>query len=172
MKRYDAAPWDTGWLDWCPTPLQMTPQLRSREWLKQHGWVYATTEQTVRIPDKFRPGKFTMFKRDLFNFADLVGCKADVFGTTYFQVTSASNKSARQTKIDMTPAVPILLRAGNTVELHCWSKKGSRGARKLWTLGRFQARLLGEKITWLDVTEDDDDADFDIQAPLPLATAG
>ncbi len=150
----------------------MTPQQRSRDWLKSHGWIYATTEQTVRIPSKVRPGTWEMFKRDLFNFADLVGVKVDCLGTTYFQVTSSSNKAARQQKIESTPAVPMILRAGNTIELHCWGKKGARGARKLWTLARFQARLLGDKITWLDVSSEDDDADFDIQAPLPLATAG
>ncbi len=149
----------------------MTPQQRSLDWLKSRGWIYATTEQTVRIPSKVHPGKWEMFKRDLFNFADLVGVHVDCLGTTYFQVTSSSNKVARQQKIEATPQVPIILRSGNTVELHCWGKKGPRGARKLWTLVRFQARMLGDKVHWLDVTEDDSD-EFETQAALPLAAVG
>jgi hypothetical protein len=44
---------------------------RSKRWLEKQGWTVGGTEQIVRIPPRFPGDKPKMFKRDLFNFADM-----------------------------------------------------------------------------------------------------
>lgn len=107
-----------------------------------------------------------MFKKDLFGFADIVGIHPDQLGTTYFQVTGGmNNKGDRMAKIEAIAATPLILKTGNTVELHVWRKMGPRGGVKRWTVYRAQARLHGDKLQWIEVFEKEDD-EFEKQPGL------
>lgn len=128
-----------------------SPTQRSLKWLRDRGYIAAVVEQNVRIPAKFNePAR--VFKRDLFGFCDIVAVGKE-FGSVYIQVTSASNQAARRTKIEESEFWPIILKAGNTIECHGWRKGGARGERKLWRLTRHQARIHGDGIQWLEMTE-------------------
>lgn len=133
-----------------------SPTQRSLKWLRDQGYIAAVVEQNVRIPAmNGQPAK--MFKRDLFGFVDIVAMKADVMGTTFIQVTAGlgSHRTERQAKMEAADALRPMLAAGNSCEFHAWRKVGKRGARKLWKLARFQARLHGEAISWLTMNEDE-----------------
>jgi hypothetical protein len=155
------------------------PQQRSLKFLRDAGYIAQVVEQTIRIPA--RNGQpATIFKRDLFGFADICAigpvelskdyCKATnrnlpalfqqehkacpELGTIYVQTTAGmSNKNARIAKIDACEASRPILGAGNRIELHVWRKMGKRGARKLWELARYDARLHGQGIIWHDISE-------------------
>jgi hypothetical protein len=149
-----------------------SPQSRSHAWLKERGWQFGKTEQSITIPDPASPTGRRMFKRDLFGFADIVGVHPDVPGTTYFQVTAGmgSHKADRLKKIEDSPAIVTILKAGNTVEFQAWRKLGPRGGVKRWEVYRCQARLERGKIVWKEVSEDqNDDEDFAPQPSLGFA---
>lgn len=136
----------------------MNPQQRSLAWLRDRGFICQTTEQTVRYPDKERPGRWKVFRRDLYGFVDLVGIRGDVLGCTFVQTTAGmSHKGERQQKIEASSAIVPLLLAGNTVELHIWRKLGARGKPKRWSLARYGAHLVGTAVAWNDITEEEFD---------------
>lgn len=136
----------------------------SVKWFRDNGYLCEPTEQTIRYPNKLKPGTMTVFKRDLWNAFDGVAVKiaGDEHGITLFQATvGMNNKGERQQKIELSPATVPLLRCGNTIELHIWRKMGKKGDRKLWKLARFEARAFpvtpheGSScgIQWLDISE-------------------
>ena len=148
----------------------MNPSARSLKWLREQGYIVQGTEATVRIPDKALPSGWRMFRRDLFNFCDMLAVKPDVFGATFVQVTAGmNNKGGRIAKIEAAPASHAILRSGNTIELHIWRKMGARGKVKHWKLARFQARLCPTglaQLSWIEV--DSSDPDFDVPEPKQL----
>jgi len=124
----------------------------SKEWLTDLGYIVGGTEQTIRIPSKTKPGQWEMFKRDLFNFADLTCVNASKPGTLYVQSTiGMNNKPERMQKILAIPAVLAVLKSGNQIELHVWRKlKGSGRVR--WELARYTLKRLGDTdaMAWYD----------------------
>jgi len=142
-----------------PRKKSVTKAAMSVKWFRDNGYLCEPTEQTIRYPNKLKPGTMTVFKRDLWNAFDGVAVKiaGDNHGITLFQATvGMNNKPERQRKIELAPATVPLLKCGNTVELHIWRKMGARGERKLWKLARFQARLHGPQgLTWLDVSDNE-----------------
>lgn len=76
---------------------------------------------------------FARVRQDLFGFADLVVIRPGISGLLAVQTTSTSNMSARKKKIMDIPAAKAWLEAGNQIVVEGWSKKGSRGKRKVWT---------------------------------------
>jgi len=105
----------------------MTPQQRSRNWLKKAGYRVATVEQDVRIPA--RNGKpASMFKRDLFGLGDLL---AICFGgIAMIQVTSGSNHATRREKALANDNLEAWLRAGGEFYIHSW-RKDAKGKWRL-----------------------------------------
>ncbi|HKM83690.1 MAG TPA: hypothetical protein VJY15_22365, partial [Candidatus Acidoferrum sp.] len=136
-------------------------------WLKERGWIFGKTEQSITIPDPSSPTGKRMFKRDLFGFCDIVAVHPNEKGTLYVQVTAGlgSHKIERLAKIEASPACWPILRAGNMIEFQSWRKLGPRG-RKRWSVYRCQARINGEKIVWVEVNEENDDEDFEPQTVL------
>lgn len=112
----------------------------SAEWLRKQGFQCESTEQTVRIPEKGgpvdgqgKPLKWTMFKRDLFNFCDLICVKIGQMGTTYVQTTTAENVNKRLEKIAGLVVVRAIVGSGNRVHVHGW-KAVKRGGVRSWQL--------------------------------------
>lgn len=113
----------------------------SAKWLRKQGYQCESTEQTVRIPDNEtprdatgRPTKWKMFKRDLFNFCDLLAVKHGEPGTTYIQTTTAKNVNARLEKIAGIVVVRPIISSGNRVHVHGWKERGGRGKPRSWQL--------------------------------------
>jgi len=128
----------------------------SAEWLRDRNYLVERTEQTVRIPDKEKPGKWKVWKKDLWTFADLTAVNPKVLGTLYVQcsIGLGSHKTDRQEKINNADATRLLLRAGNQIELHLWRKLKENG-RPRWTLARFTAFIQPDtdNVMWRDDSE-------------------
>ena len=107
-----------------------TPTQRSLEYLRKQGYIVGIVEQTIHFPDKQRPGKMTMFKRDLFNIFDLVA--AGPGGIIGVQTTSRSNQQSRIQKIQGSREADKWLAAGGHIHVHGWKLAGARGKRKTW----------------------------------------
>lgn len=130
----------------------------SKEWMQDHGYLVALTEQNIRIPDKTSPTGWRMFKRDLWNIADLIGVDANKNGVLLVQSTiGMNNKPERMQKILDAPATRPLLDAHNEIELHIWRKLKPRGERVRWQLARYKLKSLfagnGLKLQWVDYSE-------------------
>jgi hypothetical protein len=126
----------------------MTPSARSTKYLRDRGWIVARVEQRLHMPKSPFP-----ITKDAFNFGDLLAAKSpgekyvdlsDLNVTITFykdppqialvQVTSGSHHDHRKDKIAAEPLAQKWKDAGGVILLHSWSKKGSRGKRKTWTL--------------------------------------
>ena len=75
----------------------------------------------VQVVERWNP--YARVRQDLFGIIDVVAVGADIVGV---QATSASNVSARVTKITDSPALPILRKAGVRVLVHGWRKVRGR----------------------------------------------
>jgi hypothetical protein len=153
----------------------------SAKWLRKQGYECESTEQTVRIPDNEaprdatgRPSKWKMFKRDLFNFCDLIAIKYGETGTTYIQTTTAKNVNARLEKIAGIAVVRPIIKAGNHVHVHGWKELGGKGKPRSWHLtitevtfdedGLMQTKLLdAETIADPGTTERQSEMEFALE---------
>jgi hypothetical protein len=101
----------------------MTPTSRTIKLLKSEG-------KTIAIAEYWN--SFTRQRKDLFGFIDIVALGDNK--TWGIQCTSTGNISARIKKITTVCRESALawLKAGNAIEVIGWSKKGSKGKRKLW----------------------------------------
>ena len=127
------------------TPFSATQY--SMAWLRKNGYSVDKTEQTVRWPNPAFPGTFKIVKKDLFGFCDIAAVKSGEPGTTYVQTTSdegGGHSGARVEKIAGIPVAYIILRAGNRIHVHGWSKRGPRGKPKFWKLKRIEITLDSE----------------------------
>jgi len=132
-----------------PKPFSATQY--SMKYLRRQGLTVEKTEQTVRAPDPVIPNKWKTWKRDLFNFSDIVGVHPEHKGTLYVQTTTTDHQADRIHKIAGLAVVQLLIKAGNRIHVHGWGKKGPRGGRKVWQvtvteIGFDQDGLLTTKI--------------------------
>ena len=112
----------------------MTPQQRSREYLKKQGYEVATVEQWITFPERKNnvpTGKMIRTRRDCFGFADILGCHRE-HGAVLVQTTTRANQAARIAKIHECPTLDVVLLSGLRVEVHGWALAGARGERKTW----------------------------------------
>lgn len=91
-----------------------SPTQRSLAYLRSLGY-------EVDIAEHWNP--FARRRNDLFGIIDLVALTPD--GTIGVQTTSASNVSARIRKIEDSPMLFALRRAGWRIEVHGWKKDKS-----------------------------------------------
>lgn len=99
-----------------------SPTAQSLKLLRDQGW-------TVQVVERWNP--FAKRRVDLFGVVDIL-CMNSQSGFLGVQTTSASNVSARLTKIRNEPRALTWLEAGGKLIVHGWSKKGPRGKRKIW----------------------------------------
>jgi len=96
--------------------------------------------------------QWTKRREDLFNFADLVGIRADCNGVTAIQATGEDvqshvhkiltgfrDKSGKE--IPPNAYVKTWLLAGNRLFIWAWRKRGERGKRKTWELREVEFQL-------------------------------
>jgi hypothetical protein len=109
----------------------MTPTARSMKWLRDRGWIVARVEQRLIIPDAPYP-----ITRDAFGFGDLLAAHR-LGGIVLIQATDLTSITKRAEKILRDPKVATnaacWLRAGGTIMLHGWGKRGPKD-RKRWKL--------------------------------------
>src|SRR5207245_2762300 len=108
----------------------MTPAARTLKYLRDCGYHAAVVE---------RWNAFARLRQDLFGIFDVLAFvkKEKPFrstGVLAVQTTSGANLANRLAKVIATPLARDWLLAGNRVEIHGWSKRGSRGKRKLWSV--------------------------------------
>lgn len=108
-------------------------QTYSTKYLKDHGYAVQNVEQTIRHPSKNtrrdergRPLDWEMFKRDLWNFADLIAVKIGESGCLFVQTTTHENAEARMQKIAGIVEVRTILQAGNRIHVHGWKQTGGK----------------------------------------------
>jgi hypothetical protein len=103
---------------------KVSPTGRSLKLLRSEGWTVAVVE---RWDDRLK------IRRDLWGWADIIGCHRRLGETILVQTTTSVNLSARIKKAKAVPALLHWLEAGNGAEFHGWwfSKR-----LKVWTVKR------------------------------------
>jgi len=121
-------------------PSALSPTKRALALCKKNGWVAGIVEKW---------NQWAKVRQDLFGFIDLVVLD-ERQGVLALQVTADNGGAvaARQAKIAALPASAAWLRVGGRIEVWGWGKKGAAGKRKLWTLRRVMASLVGDKVEW------------------------
>jgi hypothetical protein len=111
----------------------MTPTARSLAELRRLGYVADVVERWIPR---------AKVRKDLFGIFDIVALGQDNWHhekpwvIVGIQCTSATNHAARVTKLLGSDTLDLWLKAGGRAEVWSWSKRGERGARKLWALRR------------------------------------
>lgn len=148
-------------------PVTMTK--RSMDFLRDQGYEVAIVERWFDFPERkngFPTGKTIKQRMDCFGFADLVAVHVDKPGTLYVQTTSRDNQAARRDKIRQSRSIVPILRSGNRVHVHGWAKGGARGARKLWKVSIFEARLESSGLKFYPAGEQDIAEDGEVEPGL------
>lgn len=106
-----------------------TPTSRTLKLLRDEG-------KTAEVSERWN--SFTRQRKDLFGFIDIVALDTENKTTWGIQCTSTGNVKARINKIcnECKITATAWLNAGNKIEVIGWSKKGKKGARKLWQVTR------------------------------------
>jgi hypothetical protein len=132
------------------------PVQRTLEALRDGGWTANVAEKWVELPGKFpcsscgrplpRPGFPPGIRRDLHGFVDVDAFHPEK-GKLYVQASADSGGDVaahvaklRSLEVDKGTPVGVLvsraIRAGISVEVHGWGKRGPRGKAKRWTRRR------------------------------------
>lgn len=128
-------------------PVTMTA--RSMTYLKKQGYLVALVERSIDVPrfgKGFKPGDRFRNKFDAFGFADLIAVKPGTIGTLYVQTTTADHQAERRVKILEAVATRTILECKNRIVVHGWSKKGARGAAKLWQVTVAECLVVNDKL--------------------------
>lgn len=131
-------------------PVQLTG--RSRKYLEANGYVVALVERSIDVP-KF-PGSTERFKNkfDAFGFADLAAIHPQKTGTLWVQVTDHKHRAEHEQKILEATKAPVILQAGNRIQLHTW-KAAKRQGLKIWNLRIQSAQLFRGTVEFGEITE-------------------
>lgn len=109
-----------------------SPTQRSLSLLRKTGYI-------AQVVEHFNV--FAHIRQDLWGFIDILAMKNGIRGILGVQTTTQSNATAHEEKIRNSPAFKIWIATGNRMEIHGWAKRGGRGKRKLWTVGRKEIKL-------------------------------
>ncbi len=101
----------------------MTPTQRTLAECRKRGY-------HVQVVERFCV--YSKRRIDLFGVIDLVAITPT--GILGIQCTSGANHASRRTKALKEPRLQAWLEAGARFSVWSWSKRGSAGKRKLWTL--------------------------------------
>ena len=107
----------------------MSPTSRTLAWLRERGY-------TSQVVEHFN--HYAKVRVDLWGIADIISmpqipANNELGSILLLQVTSTPNLSSRRKKCLQSKFLECWVRNGGTFYLFGWSKKGKRGARKLWT---------------------------------------
>lgn len=107
----------------------MSPTARTLRECARRGW-------TAQVVEKFN--FYTKRKTDLFGCIDVVACTPRILDTPGLiigiQTTTGDHHADRATKIKAEPRMRAWYAAGGAIKIWSWSKRGSKGKRKLWVL--------------------------------------
>jgi len=116
----------------------VSPQIRTRQYLQQRGYLVATVEGKKKFPDRKKQecrvcGHRPMIEIsvDLWNCFDVLACKpsdgsqenADFI---FVQTTSRSNHAARRNKILASMEAKLVLLSGGRILIQSWRQKEKR----------------------------------------------
>lgn len=100
-----------------------SPSARTLAECRKRGWI-------AQVVERFN--SYTNRLVDLFGVIDVVVITPT--GILGIQATSGDNHASRRVKIFDEPRAKAWLQAGAALQVWSWSKRGSSGKRKLWTL--------------------------------------
>src|SRR5580692_9653304 len=125
---------------------------RSRKYLEAHGYAVALVERSLNV-HKF-PGSTERFTNrfDAFGFADLAAVTLAHSGTLWIQVTDHAHRAEHERKILEAIKAPLILQAGNRIQLHTWKASKKKGV-KIWNLRIQTAQLFQDSIEFGEITE-------------------
>ena len=95
----------------------MTPTAKTLTHLRQLGFVAAPCERFIAAVQR---------SRDLFGIGDVIGFHPRDRLALLVQCTTAAHVADRLNRIRQRPELPLLLRAGLTIEVWGWHKHGDR----------------------------------------------
>ena len=104
-----------------------SPTSRTLAELRRNGY-------TAAVVERWNP--WAKIRQDLYGFIDVLAIKANEKGVLAIQTTTTANASSRMKKSKESPNLRIWLDSGNRFEVWGWGKRGTRGNRKTWCLGR------------------------------------
>ena len=112
----------------------MTPTSRTLKLLRKENKLAEVVE---------RWNCFTRQRKDFLGFVDIIALDIENQKTIGIQCTSTSNMSARVNKIlkECKETALAWLRAGNSIEVIGWAKRGEKNKRKTWQHKRLQITL-------------------------------
>lgn len=124
----------------------LLPNTRTFRECERRGWGVDLVETQI-------PGTF--WKKDYINCIDVIAFDPSI-GILGIQATGrdGGNSSARKMKIEASKAAMNWLRSGGRIEVWAWGERGARGEAKVWSLRRERAFLVGERMGW-EIVEDD-----------------
>jgi hypothetical protein len=103
-----------------PKPKKADLNARERRWFEREGYLFEKVE-------KANPwGGVT---QDLWKCFDYIAVRSDVTGVLFVQVTDKGDLSKRRRKILAAEATPVLLAAGNRIQIHAWHQPQGPGKR-------------------------------------------
>ncbi len=118
--------------------MSTSPTQRSLAHFRKIGWI-------VQVTERWNP--FAHIRQDLFGFCDILCIRPGEIMAV--QATSSANVAARIAKIKGEPRAEAWIRAGGTIVVIGWAKRG-KGARKLWTpmIRPMRMRDEGGLVVW------------------------
>tara|TARA_R110000772_G_scaffold27652_1_gene70170 strand:+ start:450 stop:872 length:423 start_codon:yes stop_codon:yes gene_type:complete len=116
-----------------------SPTSRTIKFLAKQNIIAGNVERFVR-----QAGPFGQ-RYDLFGFIDVIACYSN--GIYGLQITSTGNVSSRIKKIlnERPEEAKSFIESGGKIEVWGWSKRGKKGARKLWAPKVYKIVLDKEK---------------------------
>src|ERR1043165_6210131 len=102
-----------------------SPTIRSLALLRELGY-------TAKVVEHWNP--YAKIRQDLFG-ADILALKPGK-PVLVAAATTRSNRAARRTKLDGAGFTALWEGAGAQLEVWSWTKQGSKGQRKTWTVRR------------------------------------
>lgn len=130
----------------------MTPQIRSRQYLTDRGYLIDTVERKKEFPDKNRlpcavcKHQPSLKKSvDLFNFADVIAVHPQKKEIILVQSTDRSDHSKRRNKILASMEAKLCLMSGLRILLQSWKKNEARNrwevAEEWFTLADYKQAI-------------------------------
>lgn len=88
--------------------------------------IYRARGYEIEVVEKWVPAaEGRKVRRDLWGCFDMAALRLGIFGTTYIQMTTRSNRSSHLKKILESPRARLAALTGNTLILFTWRPDGS-----------------------------------------------
>ena len=130
-------PFDPSW--------KVNPDTRTMRFLTLEGWTAGVVEQAIHG---------TFIKRDFLGIADIVAVKPGlILAIQATADTTGGNSGARREKCAASPNLRKWVEAGGEFAVWAWSIRKARGEKSRVTLRRWTARIMVDRVEWVEAPE-------------------